>query len=133
MSEQLMDALDKALGGKQATGSWHSWQADRPCWPARAGCIGRSAALCASSGVSPQAGGTCRAEPQPEAEPRQGWPLALRKAGPAIALMPQGRARLESSRARGLARAQRGRLERMELRWACTNRIDLRGWPDAAR
>lgn len=29
MSEQLMDALDKALGGKQATGSWHSWQADQ--------------------------------------------------------------------------------------------------------
>ena len=24
-----MDALDKALGGKQATGSWHSWQADQ--------------------------------------------------------------------------------------------------------
>lgn len=29
MSESLMDALDKALGGKQATGSWHSWQADQ--------------------------------------------------------------------------------------------------------
>jgi hypothetical protein len=29
MSEQLMDALDKALGGKQATGNWHSWQGDQ--------------------------------------------------------------------------------------------------------
>lgn len=29
MSERLMDELDKALGGKQATGSWHSWQADQ--------------------------------------------------------------------------------------------------------
>ena len=29
MSERVMDELDKALGGKQATGSWHSWQADQ--------------------------------------------------------------------------------------------------------
>lgn len=29
MSERLMDELDKALGGKQVTGSWHSWQADQ--------------------------------------------------------------------------------------------------------
>ena len=29
MSERLMDELDKALGGKQVTGSWHDWQADQ--------------------------------------------------------------------------------------------------------
>ena len=29
MSERLMDELDKALGGKQVTGSWHGWQADQ--------------------------------------------------------------------------------------------------------
>lgn len=29
MSERLMDELNKALGGKQTTGSWHSWQADQ--------------------------------------------------------------------------------------------------------
>ncbi|PIG08462.1 DUF5691 domain-containing protein [Comamonas sp. 26] len=29
MSERVMDELDKALGGKQVTGSWHSWQADQ--------------------------------------------------------------------------------------------------------
>ncbi len=27
LSERLVDALHQALGGKQATGSWHSWQA----------------------------------------------------------------------------------------------------------
>ncbi len=29
MSERVIDELDKALGGKQTTGSWHSWQADQ--------------------------------------------------------------------------------------------------------
>jgi hypothetical protein len=110
MSEQLMDALDKALGGKQATGNWHSWQADQavlacarrlhPAVLPRFVRLWRQPAQVEELAVPQQHRGQ---------QPRQGWP-GSGKAG------IQGRGPKRVAAESTLTPEQQARLERARLR-----------------
>lgn len=87
LSERLMEELDKALGGKQATGSWHSWQADQALLACarrlHAGVLPRFALLWRKPAAS------AAADAEPDAATASG-----------IALTPEQQARLERARLR---------------------------------
>jgi hypothetical protein len=100
MSEQLMDALDKALGGKQATGNWHSWQADQAVLACarrlHRTVLPRFAELWRQPTVLEE---LVVPQPQPEAEPVAGLAAGSAQSRPGHCPMPQAGA-LERSRAR---------------------------------
>lgn len=96
LSGQLVDALHQALGGKQATGSWHSWQADQALFSCARMLDTSSLARFADLWRQPSAPPEEAAEAdEPVQQPAQDAGTA-----PAIPLTPEQQARLERSRRR---------------------------------